>query len=462
MKYKLLLSILLLFGMFHFASAQMMADFENGTTDSLTLHVMGNGDWDNDALHPVSQTFIVVDNPHVSGINTSSKVLKFTRRGTNNGGQSWGGFWASLSKSIDLTTNKYVHVKVWKPVVSPVKFKLEGGPSGTLEIFSKNTQDSTSQWVDMVFDFSSLTGKYPTVSLMPDFDDPFTRTNDTTIYIDDIQLTNDSVPITVASKNKFDINFEDSTNGPLTLHVMGNGDWDNDALHPVSQTFSIVNNPDPSGINTSNKVMKFIRRGTDNGGQPWGGFWADISDSADLTTNQYIHVEVYKPRISPIKFKFQGGAAGDLEIFSTNQQTITNGWQDMVFDFTSITGKYPICAFMPDFEDPLTITADQTIYFDNIVLNNDPNPRTTTGIPDHRSFDFNLYPNPVVNDLFLQLNTDLQKLIVYNIMGQKVLEMDQVRKGIVHVNIRDLTNGIYIMSLTDLNNRTSMKKFIKK
>jgi len=462
MKHKLLLSILLLFGMFHFASAQMMADFENGTTDSLTLHVMGNGDWDNDALHPVSQTFTVVDNPHMNGINTSSKVLKFTRRGTDNGGQPWGGFWASLSKSIDLTTNKYVHVKVWKPVVSPVKFKLEGGPSGTLEIFSKNTQDSTSQWVDMVFDFSSLTGNYPTVSLMPDFDDPFTRTNDTTIYIDDIQLTNDSVPITAASKKKFDINFEDSTTGPLTLHSMGNGDWDNDALHPVSQTFIIVKNPDPSGINTSNKVMKYIRRGTDNGGQPWGGFWANITDSVDLTTNKYVHVEVYKPRISPIKFKFQGGATGDLEIFSTNQQTITNGWQDMVFDFTSITGKYPICAFMPDFEDPLTITADQTIYFDNIILNNDPNPRTTTGISTHATFNFILYPNPVVNELYLRLNTNLQNLVVYNVMGQKVIEMGQVRKGIVHINTSNLTNGVYIISLIDLKNRISMKKFIKK
>ena len=462
MKHKLLLSIILLFGMFHFASAQMMADFENGTTDSLTLHVMGNGDWDNDALHPVSQTFTVVDNPHMNGINTSSKVLKFTRRGTGNGGQPWGGFWASLSKSIDLTTNKYIHVKVWKPVVSPVKFKLEGGPSGTLEIFSKNTQDSTSQWVDMVFDFSSLTGNYPTVSLMPDFDDPFTRTNDTIIYIDDIQLTNDSVPITVASKNKFDINFEDSTTGPLTLHSMGNGDWDNDALHPVSQTFSIVKNPDPSGINTSNKVMKYIRRGTDNGGQPWGGFWATITDSVDLTTNKYIHVEVYKPRISPIKFKFQGGATGDLEIFSTNQQTITNGWQDMVFDFTSITGKYPICAFMPDFEDPLTMTADQTIYFDNIILNNDPNPRTTTGISTHATFNFILYPNPVVNELYLRLNTNLQNLVVYNVMGQKVIEMGQVRKGIVHINTSNLTNGVYIISLIDLKNRISMKKFIKK
>lgn len=462
MKHKLLLLILMLFGMIHFASAQVMANFENGTTDSLILHVMGNGDWDNDATHAVSETFTVVNNPHVNSIDTSSKVLKFVRRGTINGGQPWGGFWAGLTKNIDLTTNKYVHVKVWKPVASPVKFKFQNGPSGDLEVFSMNSQDSTNQWVDMVFDFSSLTGAYTTIALMPDDDDPFTRTNDTVIYIDDIQLNNDSTPITASANKNFEITFEDSTAGPLTLHSMGNGDWDNDATHAVSETFSIVKNPDPSGLNTSSKVMKYIRRGLTNGGQPWGGFWANIDPSIDLTKNKYVHVEVYKPRISPIKFKFQNGPSGDLEIFSTNQQTAVNSWQDMVFDFSSLTGKYTVCAFMPDFEDPLTINDDQTIYFDNIALNNDPNPRTTTGISKHATFNFILYPNPVVNELYLQLNTDLQKLAVYNVMGQKVLEMGQVHKGVVHINTSTLTNGIYIISLTDLKNRTSMKKFIKK
>jgi hypothetical protein len=38
----------------------------------------------------------------------------------------------------------------------------------------------------------------------------------------------------------------------------------------VEETFMVIDNPDVSGINTSTKVLKFIRRGTDKGGLPWG------------------------------------------------------------------------------------------------------------------------------------------------------------------------------------------------
>ena len=140
-----------------------------------------------------------------------------------------------------------------------------------------------------------------------------------------------------------------------------------------SSTFTVVPNPDPTGINTSAWVAKFVR---DKDGVPWGGFWSALAIPVDVTVNKYVHVKVWKPRISPIKFKLEGGAAGTLEIFSMTPQTSTGVWEDMVFDFTSKTGTYPTIAFMPDFEDPLTITNDIVIYFDDIVVNNDPTPNS--------------------------------------------------------------------------------------
>jgi hypothetical protein len=136
---------------------------------------------------------------------------------------------------------------------------------------------------------------------------------------------------------------------------------------------NIVPNPDPAGINTSNYVVKFLR---DKDGAIWGGFWSPTA--VDVTTNQYMHVKVWKPRISPLKFKIEGGAAGNLEAPSTNPQTSTGVWEDMVFDLTSKTGVYPTISFMPDFEDPLTLTEDMVMYFDDIILNNDPNPVIST------------------------------------------------------------------------------------
>ena len=136
-------------------------------------------------------------------------------------------------------------------------------------------------------------------------------------------------------------------------------------------TMTVVPNPDPTGINTSNWVVKFVR---DKDGVPWGGFLSTLALPVDVTVNKYVHVKVWKPRISPIKFKLQGGTAGDLETFSTAAQTSTGAWEEMVFDFSSKTGTYPTISFMPDFEDPLTLTDDIVIYFDDIMVNNDPTP----------------------------------------------------------------------------------------
>jgi hypothetical protein len=59
-------------------------------------------------------------------------------------------------------------------------------------------------------------------------------------------------------------------------------------------------------------------------------------------------------------------------------QTKVNEWEDIVFDFSSITGTYPIIALMPDFNDPVDLDADITLYFDDIIVNNNPDPITGT------------------------------------------------------------------------------------
>lgn len=102
--------ILVLFSMVY-VNAQTVEDFE-----SIALNVMLGGTED-------LSTMTAVANPDPSGINTSGIAVKYVR---DKDGVPWGGFWSALASSVDLTTNKYVHVKVWKPRISPVKFKMEG------------------------------------------------------------------------------------------------------------------------------------------------------------------------------------------------------------------------------------------------------------------------------------------------------------------------------------------------
>ena len=347
MKKILLISIMLL-TIVGFSKAQVVSDFE-----VIKMNLMLGDSSDHSSM-------IVVPNPDPTGINTSKWVVTFLR---SKKGVPWGGFWSALASVVDVSVNKYVHVKVWKPRISPIKFKLEGGTAGTLEVASMTPQTTIGTWEDMVFDFTSKTGTYPTIAFMPDFEDPLTLTNDIVIFFDDIMVNNDptpnSAPVYV---------IEDYEIIPLNL-MLGDPAVDASAM-------GLVPNPDPTGINTSNWVVLFNR---DKNGVPWGGFWSPTA--VDVTTNKYMHVKVWKPRISPIKFKIQDGAAGTLEAASTGPQTSIGEWQDMVFDFSSKTGPYPIIAFMPDFEDPLTLTEDMIMFFDDIILNNDPNPIVPPVLP---------------------------------------------------------------------------------
>jgi hypothetical protein len=294
----------------------------------------------------------VVPNPDPTGINTSANVVKMVR---GFDGQPWAGWYATIPTPVDVTANKYVHIKIWKPRISPVVFKYEKEGANSGDVNSMNPQTLVGQWEELVFDMSVVTGEYVKIVLIPDFENPLTLTQDITLYFDDLFVNNDP---TVGSAPAQLI--DDYEHIPLGIMLGGAEDL---------SYFQLIPNPDKSGVNLSDYVIKFHR---DKDGVPWGGWYS--ATEVDVTTNKYMHVKVWKPRISPIKFKIEAGAAGTLEVASTNAQTVVNEWVDYVFDFSEKTGTYPTIVFLPDFEDPLTLTEDIDLYFDDVILNNDPNP----------------------------------------------------------------------------------------
>lgn len=322
--------------------AQTIEDFE-----SIKMNIFSAG---------ANGALTVMPNPDPSGINTSANVVKMVR---GFDGDPWAGWYATLPIPIDVTANKYVHVKVWKPRISPVVFKYEGAVNSG-DVYSMQPQALVGQWEELVFNMGdTVSGEYVKIVLIPDFETPLTLTEDITLYFDDI-YANDDPAIGSAPVQMID-DYEH-----ITMNYMGGGVEDLSSM-------LILPNPDPTGVNLSDYVIKFNR---DKDGVPWGGFWSSLPAVIDVTTNKFVHVKVWKPRISPLRFKIEGGAAGTIEIASKYPQTKINEWEDIVFDFTEKTGTYPIIAFMPDFEDPLTLTDDIAIYFDDFIVNNDPNPIT--------------------------------------------------------------------------------------
>lgn len=315
-------------------------------------------------------TYTLVPNPDPSEVNTSRTVLKCAHDKDIEG---WWGYFHSI-KPFKYDPTQFLHLKLWRPNASGISCGFqsyyENYLNGQEEFFEfgnspMNQPAVANGWEELVFNLTDYTVMAKNFILFPDFGGP---TPDVTLFVDDIYINHDPA---VGSAPELVI--EDFEHIPLNVMLGGAED---------KSTMEIAPNPDPDpeGANLSAYVIKFVR---DKDGIPWGGFWSTLSKPVDVSVNKYMHVKVWKPRISPVKFKIEGGAAGNLEIESMNPQTKVNEWEDLVFDLSSKAGMYPTIAFMPDFEDPLTLTEDMVMYFDEIVLNNDPSPRTTPEVTFH-------------------------------------------------------------------------------
>ncbi len=331
--------LIMMIGFMGVSMAQTIENFE-----SLKMNLFDAGN---------TGTISVVPNPDPTGVNTSAYVAKMVISIT--GRKESAGWYATLSTPVDMTANKYIHLKVWKPRLSPTGFKFEKTGGNSEDTFPMTDVTETGKWVELVYDFSTkplVTGDYVKIVLLPDFEKPYLGTTDVTLYFDDMFVNND--PAVGSAPAKVMENFEII---PLTVML-------NDPLTDQSSV-TVVPNPDPTGVNLSGSVLKFVRS---NNGLIWSGFFSPTP--IDLTTNKYVHVKVWKNRISTVKFKIEGGSGGLLEIESMNPQTKMKAWEDMVFDFSARTGIQTTIVLMPDFTDPILITANDTMYIDDIIVNN--------------------------------------------------------------------------------------------
>ena len=427
---RFLLSLCILCAMTFVSKAQVIENFEN----FIKVNTMANGHLD------VPEAFKIVANPLKSDASNSDHVMMFTR---GYDGNPWAGFWSALSVPVDLTTDKYIRVKVLKPRISPLHFKVEGGTSvpSSFEINPVNEQTKTGEWETIVFYFENATGTYPTIVFMPDFEDPVTLTEDIVIYFDDIEVCNTADgPATRVIED-----FE----GAIPIHTMANGHLD------VPEAFAIVANPLQDDVNGSDRVMKFTRAFD---GNPWAGFWCILPEPIDMTTNKYMHVKVLKPRISPLHFKVEGGSTQNIEISSMQPQTVTNAWEDIVFYFENATGTYPTIVFMPDFEDPVTLTEDIIIYFDDIEL-------TESGPTGVRNVSAGsgmvIYPNPVKTTLTLDNLQNANRIVISNVIGQQVITKNDLRESRLTLDVSSLSRGIYLISVYRQDGKTETGKFMK-
>lgn len=85
--------------------------------------------------------------------------------------------------------------------------------------------------------------------------------------------------------------------------------------------------------------------------------------------------------------------------------------------------------------------------------------RGTLGIPDEPLIkSIKLYPNPVKNVLYINSKTQLKKVELYSLLGNKI---KQFTSNLKSIDTNNLPKGIYIVKMYSENNSATIKKIIK-
>lgn len=427
---KILLTLVCVLTIMPWSNAQkVIEDFE-----MIPIYGLSNDPFGDDSAY-------VVNNPAPSGVDSSTRVLKFIR---SKAGAVWAGFWTEIASKYDMTDYKYFSAMVLKPRTSVVKFKVEGGTTDPsfFELESTNPQAKTDEWEKLNFYFPDATGEYTRMAMLLDFKDPVDLTEDIVIYVDNIVLRKQEV-------GGDTIVIEDFQS--IQLNQLSNSDLPNDSL-------KIVPNPMKDDVDSSDMVLKFRRS---SAGDIWAGFWSVLPEPLDMTTNKYILMKVLKPRISTVKFKIEGGTTNPafFELESTAPQTKTDEWEQMVFYYPDATGTYPTIAVLPDFSDPVGLEEDIVLYIDDIISS--PTGSVPTVIKQPESLNVSVYPNPVKSTLYFDNLKDVDRIVVSNMVGQQMLESRNITGERTSLNVSSLSNGVYMVTVYDKNGNSAIRKIVK-
>ena len=127
----------------------------------------------------------VVNNPHIVGINTSSKVGSLTKGA---GAQVWAGSFLELGSPISFAFLQKIKMKVWVPAAGiVVKLKLENLGNPGINIERDATTTIANGWEELTYDFTGIvnSNNYQRVVVFFDFGNGGTGA---TYYFDDIRL----------------------------------------------------------------------------------------------------------------------------------------------------------------------------------------------------------------------------------------------------------------------------------
>lgn len=209
-------------------------------------------------------------------------------------------------------------------------------------------------------------------------------------------------------------------------------------------------NPDPTGLNNSSTVARFIAK---QNGNPWAGcetqHGSDIGTFTIDSSNYLIRIMVWKNKISDVGIKLVTSSAASLgEIKIPN--TKIRQWEQLTFNFSAHIGgmTYDQLVVFPDFTSR---TEDDTVYFDNIwgqaeYLNTEEIAKP----------EIKIFPNPTNNIVNLISETSIETIEMFDMTGKLIITLQNQKV----IDLSNYEKGIYLLKM-HVNGMVTTQKIVK-
>jgi len=205
----------------------------------------------------------------------------------------------------------------------------------------------------------------------------------------------------------------------------------------------------------ANQVMQVV-----GPADSWNAALINLSPGVNLSddANNTISFRINPIGISGVRnhlLKLEG--AGQVEGFFT---TNGSGWQTITIDFGADLGTYPTVVFFPDSAGNGYFNgSDGENYNTGTYLIDDITFAAALSTNKFEKASVKMYPNPVKNTLSIQANGSIQRVSVYNIIGQEVLSASP-KSNTTTLQTNQLKAGVYIVK-TDIDGVISASKVLK-
>ena len=137
---------------------------------------------------------------------------------------------------------------------------------------------------------------------------------------------------------------------------------DFETIEPVfspfgNSTFSVIDNPDTSGINTSSRVMETV-----HGNETWAGVAVSLTDALDFSSQTTITFKLWAPVTGNVLVKIEEQVNQNSSVEIEIPVTIANEWIEVTADFTGEPTLYDKLVLFPGWN----VGDAETFYIDDI------------------------------------------------------------------------------------------------